>query len=616
MNEEIVLKIQSKIEDNKDYLDDLAAYNKMMALDWDLPDGWAAKDWVRKQVSTDGHDAIKAATNIYDTNKPKWEILPRGEADKDSAEELETALEWWMQRANKNGEGEPFRKSLHNSCLQNRVIYQLDYLPYWLPKDKKSWSKEQKAAMKQSSFCILVHDAANVYYEMGKYGLRWAAAVTCVWAQEVIDHWSVYSGDNSEEAKKIKSAVAKIEKMLEDDEDLRFVHVDYTSHEKRCVSVFPTSVDSLADFVNYEFGTGDRIDILDAENQLGFVNWVIVTGEGDPMLYSLHKGGIWENQNIFDTIIHSTTMRRAVFPILQHTSPTGKPLGIDYTGEQDVVEMMNGEQAQVMVPPPIDPAMSQLSSQNTAKSAQTTGIKGLASIEVAGNVQYAAVQAVINLHKTTLVPYVRTWEKANSQLGDMAFMWLKQGQGYTEVAYRSKDKGKGKNAGDAIVVSPEDFDPDNLFISCTAVANTLGDKMQEANFYATLKNAGAHIAWKEVLENLSLGNGDVLEAEWVDEQAMTIAMQMKTAELQAQLQQKIKEMDAQMQLAMAQKQMEMQAGMQAGMQGQPTPQGQPGQPGQVPPDQSNPMIPGGQGMNGAQGGQSTGTAMPGATSPT
>lgn len=612
MRDDTITAIQSRIEDDEEYQSDLKAYKRMVTLDWELPAGWQAKDWVRKQVSTDAHDAIKAATNIYDTNKPKWEILPRGEADKDRAEELETALEWWMQRANKTGEGEPFRKSLHNSCLQNRVIYQLDYLPYWLPKDKKRWSREQKAAMKQSSFCVTVHDAENVYFEMGKYGLKWAAACTVAWAEDVISHWSVYESD-TEEGKQIKRALDKIRAKMEDNDELKYIHVDYTDHERREVSVFETSIDSLDSFVNYSpDGDTDKIDILDAENQLEFINWVIVTGEGSPMLYSLHRGGVWENQNIFDTIIHSTTMRRAVFPILQHTSPTGKPLDIDYTGEQDVVELMNNEQAAVMVPPPIDPAMSQLSGANTAKSAQTTGIKGLASIEIAGNVQYAAVQAVINLHKTTLVPYVRTWEKAMSQLGDMCFMWLKSGNGYTEVVYRTQDEGAGRNKGDGITVTPDDFEPDDLFITCTAVANTLGDKMQEANFYATLKNAGAHIAWKEVLENLSLGNGDVLEAEWVDEQAMSIAVQMKTAELQAQLQQKIKEMDAQMQLAMAQKQMEMQAGAMAG---QATPQGQPGQPGQVPPDQSNPMIPGGQNMNAAAGGQSTATALPGATSP-
>ena len=263
--------------------------------------------------------------------------------------------------------------------------------------------------------------------------------------------------------------------------------------------------------------------------------------------------------------------------------------------------MTNQEQADVMIPPPIDSAMREIAAANSAKAGQTTGIKGLSSIEAGNNVMYSSIQAVIKLHTTNLVPYIRTAEKANAQLANIAFMWLQQGDGYTEVGYRTRDTENG-NKGDGLTISGSDFDPDDLYISCKIVANSTGDKMQEANFYATLRNAGAHIAWKEVLEQLSLGNGDVLEAEWIDEQALTTALQMKVSTLQAKLQQKVKEQDAQLQMAIAQKQ---QADVAAAQ----------GQGGEVPPDESNPMIPGGQGMNAAMGGEPTATAMPGATSP-
>lgn len=611
METKTIESIQARIEADEEYQEDLEAYDAMFNMRWELPSGWEKKEWVRKKVSTDAHDAIRTATNIYDTNNPKWEVLPRGLADKDAAEQLETFLEWIMARANKAGEHEPFRKSLHNSCLQNRVIYQLDYLPYWLPKDKKSWNKEQKAAMKASSYCIIVHDARNVYFEFGKYGLKWAASVTVMPAQDVIDHWSVYESD-SKEGKKIKSAISRMKSELADDSELKYIHVDYTSHDKREVSVFPTTSDTLESFEDYDAESDDKIDILDAKNELGFINWVVVTGESTPLLYSVHKAGLWENQNIYDTIVDSTIMRRAVFPILKHTSPTGKELEIDYSGEQDVIELTNGEDAQTVVPPPIDGAMVQITAGNTAKTAQATGIKGLASIEIAGNVQYAAVQAVIKLHMTSLVPYVRTVEKANAQLADLAFQWLQQGDGYTEIAYRTKDKGDGKEKGLGFTVSPTDFEPEDLYISCQLIANTPTDRMQEVNMYAQLKQAGAHIGWKEVLEKLSLGNGDVLEAEWLDEEVQTVALQMKVKELDAQIQLMMSKEQMELQMQGQQIQMQMQQQQMAQMQGQ----GNMAQPqGQAPADQSNPMIPNGQGSNAAMGGQSTGVPMPGATSP-
>ena len=597
MQKETIEAIQERIEAEREYHDDLEAYDNIIGMKWEVPTEWSRKEWIRKQVSTDGHDAVKTATNIYDTHNPKWQILPKGSEGRDYAEMFETTLEWWMGRANKMGGHEPFRKSLHNSVLQNRVIFQLDYLPYWLPKDKKKWTKEQKAAMKQSSFCVTVHDAKNVYYEFGQYGLKWAAAVTVMYAKDIINHWSAYES-NTKEGKQIKNAIAKVKEKYKDSDDLKYIHVDFTSHDKREVSIFETQTDTIEDFEDFEEDT-KRIDILDADNNLSFINWVVVEGESTPLLYSIHKAGIWENQNLYNTLIDSTTMRRAVFPIMKHTSQTGKQLDVDYTGDQDVVELGVGEDAQTLMPPSIDPAMAQLSGANTAKIAQATGIKGLASIEIAGNVQYAAVQAVIQLHMTSLTPYVRTCEKALAQLADLSFMWIVE-SGATETVYRTKSKGVGKEMGTGFNISAEDFDPEEMHIDCKLIANTPTDKQQKVNMLASLKQAGAHIAWREGLEELGYGNAEILEQDWLEEETMTLAMQNKA-----------KDMDAERQMAMQAQQMQMQMEQQQQMQQAQMQQQQQMQQA----SQQNPMMPGGQQFNPAMGGQPTAEAMPGATSP-
>lgn len=598
MKKKTIEAIQERIEADKENQNDFKAYQKMVDMQWNLPENWASKEWVRKQVSTDAYDTIKMAQNVYDASAPKWEVLPNGQAEKEKAEAFETALEWWMKRANKLGSAEPLRQALHRSCLQNRVIYELSYLPYWLPKNKSQWTAEQKEAMRRSSFCITNHDARNVYYEIGKYGLKWAAAVTVVYAEDIRNHWSVYADDAS--GKKIKAALGKLGEYEEDEQ--QFILVDYISLDRREVSAFVSSTGNLSDFENYE-ENAERIDILDEKNDLGFIPWVVVEGEGTPILYSSHKSGAWENQNLYNTLIDSTVMRRAVFPILQHTSPTGKQLDVDYSGDQDVVEMMNGEQASVMSPPPIDPALSQLANTNIARLSQTTGMKGLSSIQVAGNVQYSAVQAVIQLHMTSLQPYVRTVEKANAQLGDLCFQWIKKA-GSTEVYWRETKKGEGmKDRGMGATIEPNMFDPELLFIECRLIANAPTDKQQLFNMYAQLKQSGAHISWKYILDDkLNIGNGDVLEAEWLDEQAGDVALQQKIKQLDAQLQDQIKQRDADRQM-----QMQQQAQEQAQQMQQPQ--------GQVAPDQSNPMIPGGDGYNAAQGGQPTAPAMPGSNSP-
>lgn len=578
MDSKTIEKIQARMEADGSYQDDLEAYDDIDNLQWALPSGWEAKEYVRKRVSTDGHDALKTAANIYDTHNPKWEILPRGLADKDAAEELETWLEWEMKRANQIGEGEPFRKAMHLSAKQNSVVYQVDYLPYWLPKDKKSWSKEQKAAMSQSSFCITVHNRRNIFFEMGKYGLKWAASVTNVPAQDVMDHWSAYEGKHSDEAKSISAAVRKIKNILDDDAEARFVHVDFTSHDKREVSVFPTSSESIEDFENWDSESKvEKIDILDCENELSFINWVVVTGDSDPMLYSMHHGGLWENQNLLDTLIDSTVLRRSFFPLLKHTSPTGKDLDVDYTGVQDVVELRSGEQAEVLQPPQLDPGLRELNAVNASKMGQASGVKGLASIEIAGNVQYAAVDAVIKLHMTSLTPYKRTVEKANAQLAKLFFMWVKEAQS-TEIGYRTASKGQGREKGMQVKVGWEDFDPDELVITCELIPNTPNDKMQLVNMYSTLKQNGAQIAWGELLERLQLGVPEVLEQGWVDEQLKNAALQDFIAKIQAKTQLEVEAQQMQMQMEAQQAQMQQQQQAQAPQQGNPN-QGQPVMPG-------------------------------------
>ena len=597
MKKDTISKIQTRIEADRDYQEDLKSYHAIVDLQWNLPSQWASKDWVRKQVSTDGFDAIKMAQNIYDASSPKWEILPLGIEDKEHAEQLETALEWWVKRANKLGGSEPLRQALHNSCLQNRVIYELSYLPYWLPKDRKQWTPAQKEAVKSSSFCITTHDARNVYYSMGKYGLNWVACVSVVTGNDILDHWGIYDHEQ------IKPAMDKLRLEVEDDSEQLYILVDYSSMEKREVSYFKTSSETISDFENYEEGSSvEKTDILDEKNELGFIPFVVVEGEGTPLLYSIHKSGTWENQNLYNTLIDSTVMRRAVFPILKHISPTGKQLDIDYTGEQDVVEMTSGEQADTMVPPPIDPALSQLTNTNIARISQTTGMKGLSSIEIAGNVQYAAVQAVVQLHMTNLKPYIRTMEKATAQLGDLFFKWIDVTDS-TEIYWREKKKGdKFLDRGAGATITKEKFDPNYLYIECSLIANAPTDKQQLFNMFAQLKQSGAHISWKHIVDDkLNLGNGDVLEADWLEEQANDIM-----------LQQKIKEMDAELQMKMQQAQQEMQQQAQQQAQQMQQPQMPPGQ---VPPDQSNPMIPGGEAYNAAGGGQPTAPAMPGATSP-
>ena len=78
------------------------------------------------------------------------------------------------------------------------------------------------------------------------------------------------------------------------------------------VTVFKTVGMGISNFEKMT-GEGESIEILNSENKLGFLNWVIVECDSSPLLEGIHKGNLYAYKTLLDTIVHSSVMRRA-FP--------------------------------------------------------------------------------------------------------------------------------------------------------------------------------------------------------------------------------------------------------------------------------------------------------------
>jgi hypothetical protein len=592
--EKILRKIRRKLTLDSDFMEDCTSYDNMDNLKWTPPPGFTARQEIRLRVSTDAHDILKTAVNLFDTHNPKWEILPRGPADADAAEELERWLEWHMAIADQNGDKPASTERLKHAAKYGKVASQLDFLPYWTAKD----SDEYRDAM-ANPFCVTVHPIASVHYERGKYDLRWVAKVDNVPAGDVIDHWDAYRNDSTYGAK-IEAAIKEVEALLEEDEEAQVMYVDYTSKDKRWC--FAYLYDGTA--VDMDLQTDDEgmIEFVWGENKLGFIPWVISEAASTPLLYSLHHGGIWENQCFLDTIMDTTVIRRAWFPMFKHKSVSGKPMDVDFTGNEAVIELnaSDGEEADLIIPPPLDRGVSELADRNTNKGASATGLKNLQNLSTPGNVQYATASLYINMSKATLDPYLTCYQHNNVGLAKLAFMWVKK-TGITVTGYRTKDKNKEANKvkGEKINVSPESFDPSTMMIRCELLPTNPSDALQRMNEFSQAVQIGLPITKKNIAERMGYGEGDVLEQDWLKEKIQEIALAMyqktKDAELQMMIQQKQMEMQMQAQQAQIQAQ-------QAAMAGQtPAPEG-PG--GMVPPGGMGgaQMMPGGPGMDPAAGG--------------
>lgn len=529
MDDKILARVRRKLTLDCDFMDDCAAFDDMDMMRWTPPAGFTVREEIRIRVSTDAHDILKTAVNLFDTHNPKWQIVPRGPADADTAEEIERWLEWIMMIADQQGDKPSSAERLKHAAKYGRIACQLDFLPYWVPEG----TDEYKDALAHP-FCVTVHPPANIHFERGKYGLRWVANVSNIPAADAIDHWDAYKMDATY-GKKITSAIKKVEALLEDDE-ARVIYVDYTDRDRRWCFCFPT--DSKGIDQTLEIPDEGLIEFIDGENKLGFINWAISESASTPLLYSLHKGGLWENQNFLDTIADTTVIRRGWYPLFVHESNSGKQMETDFSGNEAVIETnaSDGEKVIPLTPPALDPGIRELMDRNTNKAASATGLKGLQNMNMVGNVQYASINAMIQVSKSTLDPYLTCYQHNAVELGKLAFMWVAK-TGITVTAVRTKDKNKDKNKvrGQKINIGPKDFDPRNMLIQCELLTTNTSDEMQRMNVFSQAVQIGLPISKGDIVERMGWGEQDVMKQDWMKEKIEEIALAMFQKMQDAQL---------------------------------------------------------------------------------
>lgn len=578
--------LKRKLEMDRASVDEMKAYDDIADMKWNLPAGLSRLNYAVKYVDPIGHDAEKTATNFFDTYQPKIDILPRGPEDKEKAEELERFLEWHMMRANQHGETQPFRTMLKHSVRYNRICAQLDYLPYWLSRDRASWTDEQREAIASSPFCIYVHDPKNVHYEMGPYGLSKVAIISNSSAADVVTHWEIYPGVNLD----------KLNEWLVLDPLARVILVDYMDMKSRYVFCWRTTSSLEADAAaprQEEILDGNQnhlvVEIYNKPNTLGFINWVVATGSSDALFATLHRGDLWVNANRTQSIMLSDLYRRAFYP-MGIEEGSGEELEIDYTGDAWTVKVPPGKKLTPIQRPPIDPGWSQASVEAKGVMASSLGVQTLSGIEPKSNVQFATINAFIDLSKTTLQPFIRTTEKGLVSICGMVFKWLRL-MGESEVGRRLYDGGNGKVAGTKITVAPGTFSPESLFITVKLLEDTRTGKLQLTNEISQIMQAGLKVPSSHFVEQLGYGDPDANKQAWEEEQMDNLALKMTSMkkELELQIEGKKAELELMMKI-----------------------QGAAGGGSSPPPAPTN-GIPGGQGFNPAAGGAPPATAAPSAT---
>lgn len=604
LDKTLINRIYRQYELAEEEIEDYTAYDDIVAMKWEGIPNLRDEDYYVQYIDTTGRDIVQQAVNIYSTQRPKWDVLPRGLGDVDTAEEFERVIEWYMWKAAQMGRKRFHSEALINACKYNKVCAQLEWVDNY--------------------FCVKIYHPSSVVYEYGNK-LQWVSVVNNVTAVSIIEHWSVYAKEGWEEkttrGDQIGKALRKIQELSDDDPEQRMMYVDYTDDKRRYTYCFPVSDERIDDSFGYSDDGKEKNDVIviqDKTNELGFINWAIAEGEGDPLLSPLLKGGMYNRINEEETILRTKAFRIAFEPMYLQQGREDADATIDYSGGEVVMKAPQGASITKLNATPLDPAFGQLAAQD--KNAMTNAI-GIASSStmMASNIQHSTLQEQIKLRLAQLEPYKRITEQAFVQIAYLMFKWAKKKdkilKGQVLYTQNSSAVEKGNyERGSEINIEPDQINLDALYIECRILPNNDNDKLQITNQIAMLKQSGIAIPDDEFMEMLYMGSPDILRARYEKQEIRNAALQAKLKEIVAEvdiaMQMKMKQFDAQLNMQVQQAQMQQQ---QAQMQQQQQmPQGAPQ--GQVPPQDGMPMpsdaTTQGQGMNAAQGGMPPQQANP------
>lgn len=591
MDVKLINKIKRQMELTEGEVEDFQGYDDIVAMKNEGIPNLKAKDYYSQFNDTTGRDVVQQAVNIYATQRPKWEVLPRGLGDIETAETFERVIEWYMWKAAQHGRKRFHSESLIHACKYNRICGQLEWLDEY-------------------SFCVKLYHPSSIKYEYGAK-LQWVAVVNNVMAVSVIERWQEFR----EIDKDIDAALKKIEALVDEDSSQRVMYVDYTDEKKRYTYCYPVSDEIVDDELGIDDNGKEKdglISIQDKDNALGFINWAIAEGEGDPLLAPLLKGGLYKNINDSETIKRTMTYKIAFFPNFLQQGSSNEDLDIDYSGDETIAKAPVNVQVTQLQQPPINPAFNELSAQDRGLMTASLGIGQTATLQ-ASNVQHSTLQELLTVRLAQLEPYKRTAEQFMTQLAILMFRWSKKNNKILKAA-RMYSKGQDKPKGQEILVTPDDINLDALYIECQILPNNQNDQMQLVNQISMLKQSGIHIPDKEFVEKLNMGNPAVLDEEWQKQELFNAVLQAKLKELMAEVDVKtqaaIMQIQAGIQMQQQQQQLEQQMAM-----AQQQPQGGPA--GQAPAQQGQPLpsdqMTSGQGFNAAAGGTPPQTANPSIT---
>ncbi len=553
----------------------------MWRREWTLPEGMEDTDWIRKVVSTDGHDAVRAGTRVLSALDERIKVLPLSEEadERERVARVGKALKWHLSNAARRRRTSVRRDLVLSALRYDEICAKVVFLPHHLKtiKDLGGDTRRVKAAMRYGPFAIMVENPRSVHTRYSDLMPEAVVQVSVKPIDELIAFWG--------------KAASDIKKALKQDESIRYaVEVDYMDHGERAVFAFlqASSVMPPTDLL----GEKAYPIIEPMKHDLQFLPWVCRTGgttlEADakdqriPLLYSIYD--YWVNQSILQTILLSEVISYAAAPRIEIESMNPDAVEVDYNEPNRPIVHDTQSAVRALNPPQIDAAVATLEQFFGGAIEKATVAKILQGGQIPAGAAYATLNLATLTALGTLKPYKELAELGLSDILMQMLLWVHySGKGVKALGTGKKDTGK------VYEIRPSDVDPDNIHIIVELEPDLPVDRQQRINAAAT------------AVERLGMSQASALEQVGVTDPEAEIERGMREQTVNYYWQKSIQLDQAQTQLAMQQAQVQMQQAQMAQQQ-QGAPMGPQGIPGV-----------GGQQWNPAEGGMPAQVGAPGAT---
>jgi hypothetical protein len=408
---------QDRIEQERSNLDMFRAMDDMDYMWWSLPAPLQGLNWIRKAVSSDPHDALRDGTRLFASMFPTLNVKPQGptEGDLKKANDIERALKTIVKKALRRKSRLQARIIKH-AMKYDRVSFQVVYLPH---QDKVAGifsnnDKKRKHAFRFGDFAIVVRNPQSVFPIYND----WMKLDGVIFRQVMtINELNAFWGDR---ALKFNKRMA-----LKKNQGLEYATIyDYWDFDRHVVWASPQG--KKGD-VQEPTATENSI-ILGEENELDFIPWVVEDGDQEqlePLLYSIYKGGQWDDMNILDTLSLSEVIAYSAAPRGKKSGVNPEEIGVDYTEPGRDVELMPGEEYTPIPPPQMDRAVREMYQDIRARVNKSTISNIVQTGDIKSGTAFASLNKLVELGVKSLNPYKELSEEAMAELCYQIMYWLK-----------------------------------------------------------------------------------------------------------------------------------------------------------------------------------------------